>query len=237
MPPKRVATPLNSESHENDINMYLQDSVDPSTPKRRRLETSSPTSFLPKSSPMSIIGPSPPRPGRKVKGKFHFTPKLPSLFETIEPLPSKDSSPGQNQGSTSATPAGSRNDTPVESTAAEKHAQKVDEKRRTKESQATRLMSLVSKSDKDGGFGFISLGDFLDTLLNSKDPHLSSTATQFAQRHAANLVNLLHSRAPEATDDATMKLLIPILQREGQAVQDLLSRDWNIKDRDLLHEF
>ncbi|EIM79072.1 uncharacterized protein STEHIDRAFT_164029 [Stereum hirsutum FP-91666 SS1] len=134
---------------------------------------------------MSILDPSPPRPGRKVKGKFDFTPKLPSLFETIEPRPSEDSSPG----------------------------------------------------DKDGGFGFISLGDFLDTLLNSKDPHLSSTATQFAQRHAANLINLLHSRAPDATDDATMKLLIPILQRECQAVQDLLSRDWFIKDHDLLYEF
>lgn len=176
MPPKRAAAPSDPENAENEINMHLEDSADPSTPKRRRIEGSSPNSSLPKSSPMSILYPTPPRKGRPVKGKFSFTPKLPALFEMVE----SPATPTQNQASGSSitpsistqTQTNTPNYTPAQK-AAEKLAQAAEEKRTAKEVEAARLMSMVSRSVKDGGFGFLSLGDFLDTFLKSKEPHLS----------------------------------------------------------------
>lgn len=214
---KRRTTFLDSENQENDINMTGEDV--PSTPKRTRIEDAfSPTSAHQNSSPMSVLDTSPPRKGRPMKGKFKFTPKLPPVVET------------------SASPVPTATPTPTANRAA-KRAQAAETKRISKDTETSRLLSLISKPVKDGGFGFQSLWDFVETTLKSRDPHLSSVATQFALHHGAELIELLHSRAPGPVEDASMDLVIPILQREGQAIQELLSRDWFKKDRDLLQEF
>ncbi|KAI0319421.1 hypothetical protein OF83DRAFT_1055018 [Amylostereum chailletii] len=120
----------------------------------------------------------------------------------------------------------------------ERRAKERDVKAKAEAAQAKQLWTAMTTKVSDGGCGFRSLHHFIDTIFTTKDQQIAATIGRYANKHGRELINLVARRAPpEVVRNATMDLLIPILRKEGDALQELFTREWHTSIATLLADF
>ncbi|KAF7289742.1 hypothetical protein MIND_01347800 [Mycena indigotica] len=91
---------------------------------------------------------------------------------------------------------------------------------------------------EDGGFGFGSLKQFFDALWRpGGDRATSSLLSKYVEKHGADHARNMFRRSNQARDDYISEELAKILQKEGRAIQALLTREWTTSVTDLLQQF
>ncbi|KAJ7846160.1 hypothetical protein B0H13DRAFT_1455320, partial [Mycena leptocephala] len=92
--------------------------------------------------------------------------------------------------------------------------------------------------DADGGFNFNSLEEFFDALWRKGgDATISSLITRYINRHGSEHAKAMFRRSKEAKEECISEALEEIFQREGRAIQAILTRDSTTTVTDLLKDF
>lgn len=92
--------------------------------------------------------------------------------------------------------------------------------------RAQEVLRLLTASDADGGFNFNSLEEFFDALWRKGgDATISSLITRYINRHGSEHAKAMFRRSKEAKEECISEALEEIFQREGRAIQAILTRD------------
>lgn len=176
------------------------------------------------SSPMSIMDPTPPRPrgGRPRVLKRTVTGRTPAAKQA----------------------KAERKVQVTENKAAEKAREaaaiELQRARAAKfmVAQAQKATQVLCQSEEDGGFGFKSIDDFMRNLMTpGDDPQFTANISRWCRDHGEDFARQIFSRAPEVGDRLVIAEASQILQREGQAIQNLLTRDSSTTVSEVLKTF
>ncbi|KAJ7643193.1 hypothetical protein B0H17DRAFT_1216237 [Mycena rosella] len=204
------------------------------------------------SSPMSAVDITPLRPKR---GRPAHTPNTRNLKQTIRKFSSSQRSPDQQKYTEASAELGRKVD--EKKRVAKERSDKVERDKRLAEEQAMRdaterqatadaentrraqmVFELITASEADGGFNFASLEQFFDALWRpGGDATISSKITRYINRHGADHATGMFRRSNGAKDDFISSMLAAIFQREGRAIQGILTRDSTTSVTELLKEF
>ncbi|KAJ3748182.1 hypothetical protein EV360DRAFT_57078 [Lentinula raphanica] len=125
--------------------------------------------------------------------------------------------------------------------AAAEASQELDAKalEREETDRAQKLFHSITSSRDNGGFGFRSMNHFADRLFGTGSlPQMKANVTRWCKGQGSDLASAIFNRSP----DAFQKFLgssqfRALLQKEGEAIQKLLSRSPRVSMRELLAEF
>ncbi|KII91476.1 hypothetical protein PLICRDRAFT_156573 [Plicaturopsis crispa FD-325 SS-3] len=97
----------------------------------------------------------------------------------------------------------------------------------------------MSLSEDQGGFGYESFNEFMQSLwLSDKDyPQFSANMTRWARDHGAEFASPMFERAPEAGDKFALERVLSMVQEEGKAIQEYLTRSTSTSIMTLLKTF
>ncbi|KAJ6575846.1 hypothetical protein B0H10DRAFT_1837543 [Mycena sp. CBHHK59/15] len=119
---------------------------------------------------------------------------------------------------------------------ATKRAQAIADAEETRRAQS--VFEQITADEADGGFNFDSLDQFFDALWRpGGDPIISSKITRYIKRHGAEHAAGMFKRSEGAADEYISSALGDIFQREGHAIQEILTRDSTTTVTELLKEF
>ncbi|KAF8211168.1 hypothetical protein K438DRAFT_1958305 [Mycena galopus ATCC 62051] len=206
------------------------------------------------SSPMSVMESSPVKRGRP-----HNTPKTARLKLTAQHLRSSQRSPDKRKlleiedelQKKSADQAAGKAEADKARLQAKEHEKEVEASRKAEESterqaildaentvRAQQVIELITASDTDGGFNFQSLDEFFDALWRTGgDGIISSKITKYVQRHGVEHAAGMFKRSKEAKAEYISDAVSELFQREGRAIQIILTRDSMTTVTDLLKDF
>ncbi|KAJ3963651.1 hypothetical protein EV361DRAFT_813156, partial [Lentinula raphanica] len=125
--------------------------------------------------------------------------------------------------------------------AAAEASQELDAKalEREETDRAQKLFHSITSSRDNGGFGFRSMNHFADRLFGTGSlPQMKANITRWCKGQGSDFASAIFNRSP----DAFQKFLgssqfRALLQKEGEAIQKLLSRSPRVSMRELLAEF
>jgi hypothetical protein len=104
--------------------------------------------------------------------------------------------------------------------------------------KAQQVLTDLTKSTAEGGYNFKDLDEFFQGGFRmGGDQHISANITRFVHSHGANLARSMFARSAPAKDEYISGELAEIYQREGRAIQKLLTRDSTMTVMDLLKVF
>ncbi|KAK7019707.1 hypothetical protein VNI00_017984 [Paramarasmius palmivorus] len=198
----------------------------------------------PGSSPLSILNPSPIKTqgGRPRVKKAHRNPR--GIMEVKKTQEWQDKKHAEE--ALRAAEEADRKMKAAEELKAKKDAEK-EARREAKLKEDTNLahqvLRRITASRDEEGFGFDSLIHFFESALDLEgrgdDSQSRATMSRFLQGQAANLASLIFQRAPDDQLDVFLQgaEVRKKLEKEGQAIQELLSRKQGTKIHDLLDEF
>ncbi|KAJ3729395.1 hypothetical protein C8R42DRAFT_742175 [Lentinula raphanica] len=110
-------------------------------------------------------------------------------------------------------------------------------KRIERKERAYNVIRHITSSD---GANFRSLGEFFEALTDSDTPsdqQVEAKLTRFSQSKGCDLTRFVWKRAPEVADVILSEEIQRVLAKEGQAIQELLTRENSTKMSDLLIQF
>ncbi|KAJ7135486.1 hypothetical protein C8R43DRAFT_956002 [Mycena crocata] len=203
------------------------------------------------SSPMSTVDVSPLKPKHKL-GRPAYSPDTRVLKRTLKQFSSSQRTPDQRKVSAAVSELQRKEEQKLKDRATAKAEEKRLAAQRKAEKDAAiqaildaektrraqEVIALITKSDADGGFNFANLEEFFDALWRKGgDAAISSKITQYIQRHGTEHVEGMFKRSKEAKDEYISGVMEEIFQREGRAIQKILTRDSTTTVTDLLKEF
>ncbi|KAJ7780590.1 hypothetical protein DFH07DRAFT_865154 [Mycena maculata] len=111
-----------------------------------------------------------------------------------------------------------------------------------KREKAEKLLAKITAAEEDGGEGFSSLMDLFETITApGGDAQASANVTRFLKSHGKQIVDTVFDRVPaigqQCFDERFDKQLERVLQKEGKAIQELLTREQGTSVLELLEEF
>ncbi|KAJ7711661.1 hypothetical protein B0H16DRAFT_1815978 [Mycena metata] len=123
----------------------------------------------------------------------------------------------------------------------EAEARALAEKARKRE-KAAELLEKITTAEEDGGAGFSSLMDFFETITApGGDAQASANVTRFLKSNGLQIVETIFDRVPaigqEYFAEKFDERLEEVLQQEGKAIQELLTRERGTRILELLEEF
>ncbi|KAJ7137065.1 hypothetical protein C8R44DRAFT_948841 [Mycena epipterygia] len=226
----------------------------PQTPSHRgtqRAESLEPRA----SSPMSIVDITPLKPKNK-RGRPTLTPQTRLLRQTVRKLSSSQRSPDKRTYDAARETLQRKATALAKERAAEKaHEQQVEADlaaaRKAEEQaaiqtaqdaedtrRAQEVIRILTTSEENGGFNFTSLEQFFDALWRKGgDAAISAKITKYIQRHGAEHAKGMFKRSKEAKEEYISDALAGIFQREGRAIQAILTRDSTTTVTALLQDF
>ncbi|KAJ7166271.1 hypothetical protein C8R46DRAFT_1220015 [Mycena filopes] len=126
----------------------------------------------------------------------------------------------------------------VEEEAAAQAKEEDDHKR------AQEYFAKITRSQAEGGAGFDSMQSFVKSLFSTGkggDAQISANLTRYLRNNGEELLREIVERVPEVGAEFIDKRfdakLEEVLQREGLAIQEHLSRHWTVSVTELLKEF
>ncbi|KAJ6577766.1 hypothetical protein B0H19DRAFT_1337487 [Mycena capillaripes] len=228
----------------------------PSTPRHRhapRADSLEP----PGSSPMSIVDVTPLKP-KKNRGRPAQTPETRRLKQTVRKLGSSQYSPDKRKASAAAAELERKAAELViakqqmaalhaEAKAREKRlaeervAKEAAEIQATLDAEDTRRAQEVMRrilSDGKDGFNFKSLDHFFKAFWRKGgDATISRIISKYVGDHGSEHAAHMFKRSAKAREDYISKEMVEIFQREGRAIQAILTRDSTTSVTDLLKIF
>ncbi|KAK7018609.1 hypothetical protein R3P38DRAFT_3200988 [Favolaschia claudopus] len=206
------------------------------------------------SSPMTILDSSPVKRGRP-----HNTPKTARLKKTVRRLRLSRRTSDQKicaeamkkLETKTFTAAAHRLRSKQARLDAKKRERKLAADRRAKEAaeqqvardaaktiRAQQILDLITAPEDEGGFNFESLSEFFDAVWRpGGDGIISSKITKYIQSHGAQHAAAMFKRSKEARTEYLSDAFAEIFQREGRAIQAILTRDSTTTVTDLLKDF
>ncbi|KAJ7448400.1 hypothetical protein FB451DRAFT_1053929 [Mycena latifolia] len=104
--------------------------------------------------------------------------------------------------------------------------------------KAQRVIADLTKSTEDGGYNFKDLDEFFQGVFRvGGDQHISANITRYVHGHGADLVRGIFARSAPAKEEYISGELAEIYQREGRAIQDILTRSSTTTVMELLKVF
>ncbi|KAJ7238249.1 hypothetical protein C8J57DRAFT_1246666 [Mycena rebaudengoi] len=203
----------------------------------------------PASSPMSVMNLTPvkPKPVKRRPGRPQHSPETHILHSTLRHLRgSGQSTPAQQEEfrRASETLQRKRAASAERRTAALKkrgrgesggrkvalHAQKTRD--------AQQVLADVTASTEDGGYNFKDLDEFFSAIFRTGgDYQASANLTRYVHSHGAQHAKAMFARSAPARDEYIDGELAEIFQKEGRAIQDILTRNSTTTVTDLLKQF
>ncbi|KAL1686720.1 hypothetical protein GGG16DRAFT_63723 [Schizophyllum commune] len=98
------------------------------------------------------------------------------------------------------------------------------------------LQALREDASQDG-HGFGTFHGFLAAVFSSKDQTVSSTWSRYCRNHGAEMMDQVRSRAPEVANDWMMSRLLPVIQKEGRRIKEIMSHGRDLPLIQLVEEF
>ncbi|KAJ7811323.1 hypothetical protein B0H14DRAFT_2606589 [Mycena olivaceomarginata] len=241
--PENLLPPLPSIPSLLGLSPQPMGSASPHTPRRRA------RSMDPPSSPMSSVIDE--TPVKDPRGRPAYTPQTRKLASTVRLFDGSQDTPGREayqQAYTQLTKKKADAAAAQAQAAAAVAAQKAAERAREAEEQARnaatlaaaaqkehdaantvkaqKVLSDVLKSEKEGGHNFEDMDDFFRGVFRpGGDQYTSRKITAYVQKHGAELARTILARSESAKEDYISTELAEIYQREGRAIQDVLTRN------------
>ncbi|KAJ7123895.1 hypothetical protein C8R43DRAFT_899453 [Mycena crocata] len=223
--------------------MASSSAAQPKTPrKKRRAASEDPQLSSPATS--TIFEPSPARPGRPRGYKPAKNPRQSR----------KDSTPAEREELRTAAKEATRvkelqHKRQKTAEAAQKkrrekeleEAIEAEEERTRKLAKALEIFENMMLPVEHGGGGFEDVADFFQTLLSENGGQAGINLTRHIKTHGKGIIEAIVERVPavgeEFLDEKFDAKLEKVLQKEGAAIQKLLTRDWTTDVMTLLEEF
>ncbi|KAJ7163528.1 hypothetical protein C8R43DRAFT_879780 [Mycena crocata] len=200
---------------------------------------------------MSTVDVSPLKPKHKL-GRPAYSPDTRVLKRTLKQFSSSQRTPDQRKVSDALSELQRKEEQKLKDRttakaeekrlAAQRKAEKdaaiqaILDAERTRRAQE--VIALITKSDADGGFNFANLEEFFDALWRKGgDAAISAKITQYIQRHGTEHVEGMFKRSKDTKDEYISGVMEEIFQREGRAIQKILTRDSTTTVTELLKEF
>ncbi|KAF7378269.1 hypothetical protein MSAN_00252300 [Mycena sanguinolenta] len=223
-------------------NLVASGSAEPSqlqTPRHNRTARRAGSLEPRSSSPMSTVDVEPLKPRTK-KGRPPYTPHTRRLKRTVQKLRSSNRSPDKRMVSAAELElenkaAAKKQKALLEAEAKERERvqqaakEAAESKARLEEDETRRAQGVIKRitaSEADGGFNFKNLDQFFTALWRTGsggDQYISKIITTY--------------RSPETKQNFISQEMAKIFEREGRAIQALLTRDWTTSIMDLLKNF
>ncbi|THU79765.1 hypothetical protein K435DRAFT_875094 [Dendrothele bispora CBS 962.96] len=238
--PFRVNTPHTPNSHNQEVAQH-DISADPQSP-----------SFPPQSPPQSPSFPQSVTPPDLVQHQAPF----------LLPLSILDSSPFRPQGGRSRVMNPVRNPkgfkkseeykqlmelerTQREARQTEQRIAVEEERHRTKEAErlnkvdrAHDVIQLITQPESESGFGFESLKEFFDSMMDrGSDSQITANISRFCRDHGASLASAILDRSEGAYTEFLDGYMAERVQKEGAAIQRYLSRPSGTPMTDVVNQF
>lgn len=214
------------------------------------------------SSPMSVVDVTPLKPKTK-RGRPAYTPETRRLKDTVQKFSSSEYSPHKREHTAAmaelerksiALAAAKKR---MDKISAEKKAQEkarwkqlakekavkeVAERKAAFEAEATgraqNVARLITARTEDGGFNFASLDEFFDALWRrGGNNSISKIISDYVARHGSQHATGMFKRSDEAKDAFISDVMTEIFQREGRAIQSILTRGSTTTVTELLKDF
>ncbi|KAK7027626.1 hypothetical protein R3P38DRAFT_2776632 [Favolaschia claudopus] len=124
-----------------------------------------------------------------------------------------------------------------EAEAVERALAEKEQEFKAKEKQ--KLQNVVHGFVRNTMQGGTSLQEILDAMfsINEDDPQITGVFSKFFRAHGATLMEKVAERAPQEADLFSSRHIADLVAQEGQAIQNLLTRDTSTKVSDLLSSF
>ncbi|KAJ7701064.1 hypothetical protein B0H16DRAFT_1834246 [Mycena metata] len=111
-----------------------------------------------------------------------------------------------------------------------------------KRAKAEEFLAQMTAAEEEGGVGFSSLMELFTTITApGGDTQASANVTRFFKSHGRQIVDTIFERVPaigqEFLDEKFDEQLERVLQKEGKAIQELLTREQGTSILELLEEF
>ncbi|KAJ7929449.1 hypothetical protein B0H13DRAFT_2228509 [Mycena leptocephala] len=185
----------------------------------------------PASSPMSSLIDT--TPIKEPRGRPQHTPGTRRLNSTLRRLGSSQHTPEYQQTAAKleqkrvdAAAARARN-------TAEKAAQKAQEL-----AQVQQVLHDITQATEDGGYNFDDLDDFFQGVFQpGGDQQMSAKITRYVHSHGAEHARTMFARSAPAKEEYISGELADIYQREGRAIQEILTRNSTTTVTELLKVF
>ncbi|KAJ7694737.1 hypothetical protein B0H16DRAFT_1351450 [Mycena metata] len=200
------------------------------------------------SSPMSMVDVAPLKPRQK-RGRPAYTPNTRHLKQTVKKLRSSEHSPDKRKLSAAKLElerkaselAAAKEQMAVLQAEAEgrervlaaaKAAKEAAERKAKLEAEETRraqsFVKRVTDSEANGGFNFKSLDHFFTALWRTGsggDQQMSRVISKYVKDHGVAHATNMFRRSQEAKEEFISQEMAEIFEREGRAIQALLTRD------------
>lgn len=104
--------------------------------------------------------------------------------------------------------------------------------------KAQQVLADLTKPTEEGGYNFNSLDEFFQACWRpGGDQHMSALLSRYVRDHGADHARGMFGRSIPAKEEYISGELAEIYQREGRAIQEILTRDSTMAVTDLLKVF
>jgi hypothetical protein len=103
---------------------------------------------------------------------------------------------------------------------------------------AQKVLADVTSSTEDGGYNFKDLNEFFSSIFRSGgDAQMSANISRYVNSHGAQHARDMFARSEPAKEEYIDGELAEIFQKEGRAIQQILTRNSTTTVTDLLKQF
>ncbi|KAJ7430322.1 hypothetical protein B0H11DRAFT_1764586 [Mycena galericulata] len=191
-------------------------------------------------------------PVKDPRGRPAYTPNTRRLVSTVRRFDSSQDTPSREAYQKAAEELNNKKADAAAArvqTAAALAAQKVQEREQAAAAEkkaldaantlkAQQVLADITKSTEDGGYNFKDLDEFFQGVWRAGgDQHMSANVSRYVRSHGAEHARSMFARSKPAKEEYISGELAEIYQKEGRAIQDILTRHSTMSVIDLLKVF
>ncbi|KAJ7851211.1 hypothetical protein B0H13DRAFT_2360239 [Mycena leptocephala] len=208
----------------------------------------------PASSPMSSVIDE--TPVKNPRGRPAYTPRTRRLTSMVRRLEGSHDTPSRQEYQQAMTELSKKKADAItawvnaaatqkaekEAKDAEERAQKFAVEQKLHDTantvKAQRVLADLIKPTEEGGYNFKDLNEFFQSAFRpGGEQQASANVTRYVHRHGADLARTMFARSESAKEHYISTELAEIYQREGRAIQEILTRSCTTTVMELLKQF